>query len=68
MLKSGEREEGQVGREGQVNREEAMKALGFKVWETHQSDYVVWHFHSQRYRAYAIFEQVSSSTRKRNTT
>jgi len=56
MLKSGEREEGQVGREGQVNREEAMKALGFKVWETHQSDYVVWHFHSQRYRAYAIFE------------
>ena len=44
--------------ERQVSRDEAMKALALKLWETHQRGYVAWHFQSPRYRTYELFDWV----------
>ncbi|KAK3985819.1 hypothetical protein QBC44DRAFT_403701 [Cladorrhinum sp. PSN332] len=50
MIKSG-------GGQG-VSREERMKALALKLWETHQRGYVAWHFQSLRYRTHELFDWV----------
>lgn len=44
--------------EHRVSREEVMKALALKLWETHQRGYVAWHFQSPRYRTYELFDWV----------
>ena len=38
--------------EHQAGRDEVMKSLALRLWETHQRGYVAWHFQSPRYRAY----------------
>jgi hypothetical protein len=44
--------------ECQVSRDEVMKALALKLWETYQRGFVAWHFQCPRYRTYELFDWV----------
>ena len=45
-------------RGGECDREEVLKALALRLWETHQRGFVAWHFQCARYRTYELFDWV----------
>ena len=59
-LESEEVDSSGSGLEGdeECDREEILKALALKLWETHQRGYVAWHFQCARYRTYELFDWV----------
>ncbi|GAB1315428.1 hypothetical protein MFIFM68171_05638 [Madurella fahalii] len=57
---------GEGGPEGQVDRDDILKALALKLWETHQRGYVAWHFQTPRYRTYELFDWVKEMMGREN--
>lgn len=59
MLKAPEEKgEGRPEAEATIDRDEVLKALALRLWETHQRGYVAWHFQTPRYRTYELFDWV----------
>ncbi|KAM7194166.1 hypothetical protein V8F20_008086 [Naviculisporaceae sp. PSN 640] len=56
ILKSFEKGESPAGKH--LSQGEVMKALTLRLWETHQRGYVAWHFESERYRTFELFDWV----------